>query len=72
LQRAGKTLQLSLSPRYSKAGKRMLIGVEFHAAAKSYGVLGAAGAAIGAMWHATTGTLTGFARALSSSKTRTK
>lgn len=70
VRRAGKTLNLSLVPRYSKASKRMLIGVEFHAAAKSFGVLGAAGGAIGAMWHATTGTLTGFARALSSSKTR--
>jgi regulator of sigma E protease len=70
VRRAGKTLHLSLVPRYSKASKWMLIGVQFHAAAKSFSALGAAGGAIAAMWHATTGTLTGFAHALSNSETR--
>ncbi|HEV7163258.1 MAG TPA: RIP metalloprotease [Solirubrobacteraceae bacterium] len=72
VHRAGKTLQVSVLPRYSKAAKRMLIGVEFGVTAKPFGVLAAAGSAIGAMWHATTGTLTGFAKALTSSKTRSE
>ncbi|MEA2209626.1 MAG: regulator of sigma protease [Solirubrobacteraceae bacterium] len=70
VQRAGKKLDLPVVPRYSKLAKRMLIGVEFRVVAKSFGVLSAAGGSIGAMWHATTGTLTGFAKALTSSKTR--
>ena len=49
----------------------MLLGIGF-GSIRSYGVLSAAGASIGAMWHATTGTLTGFAKALTSSKTRSE
>jgi regulator of sigma E protease len=70
VRRGAKTLHVSILPRYSKADGRMLIGVEFGVAAKHLGVLGAAGGAVGAMWHATTGTLTGFFKALTSSKTR--
>jgi regulator of sigma E protease len=70
VRRADKTLHISVYPRYSKAAKRMLIGFQFGASAKHYGALSAAGTSIAAMWHATTGTLTGFARALTSSKTR--
>jgi regulator of sigma E protease len=72
IRRGGETLGLSVFPRYSKAAKRMLLGVEFGVTAKSFGVLGAAGGAIAAMWHATTGTLTGFVHALTSSKTRSE
>ncbi|HTA34635.1 MAG TPA: site-2 protease family protein [Solirubrobacteraceae bacterium] len=68
--RAGKTLHLSLYPRYDKAEKRMLLGLQFGVAAKHYGAIAAAGGAIATMWHATTGTLTGFVKALTSSKTR--
>jgi regulator of sigma E protease len=67
--RDGKTITLSLYPRYDKELKRMLVGVGF-GSIKHYGVLAAAGGAVGAMWHATTGTLTGFFKALTSSKTR--
>jgi regulator of sigma E protease len=63
-------MQVSIYPRYSKEAGRMLIGVQFGVAAKSFGPAAAAGGAIGAMWHATTGTLTGFFKALTSSKTR--
>jgi regulator of sigma E protease len=70
VRRDGKLLQLSVYPRYNKAEKRMLIGFRFGAAVKSFSVLGAAGVSIAAMWHATTGTLTGFFKALTSSKTR--
>jgi regulator of sigma E protease len=69
VKRGGRTLALALYPRYSKEAGRMLLGVGF-GSVKPYGVLGAAGGAADAMWHATTGTLTGFARALTSSKTR--
>jgi regulator of sigma E protease len=70
VRRGSKTMHVSLYPRYSKRAKRMLIGVEFSTATKSFGALGAAGASVGAMWHATTSTLTGFFKALTSSKTR--
>jgi regulator of sigma E protease len=70
VRRGTETLHLSVFPRYDKAAKRMLLGVEFRVAAKSFGALSAAGGAIAAMWHATTGTLTGFFKALTSSKDR--
>ncbi len=67
--RDGRRLTLSLFPHYDKEAGRMLVGIGF-GSVKSYSVLSAAGASIGAMWHTTTGTLTGFAKALTSSKTR--
>jgi regulator of sigma E protease len=70
VKRGGRTTQLSLYPRYSKANGRMLIGVQFGVVAKQFGAGEAASSAVGAMWHATTGTLTGFFKALTSSKTR--
>jgi regulator of sigma E protease len=70
VRRGAKTLHLSVFPRYNAEAKRMLLGVEFGEAAKSYGPLSAAGGAIKAMWHATTSTLTGFVHALTSSKSR--
>jgi regulator of sigma E protease len=69
VKRAGHTLMLSLFPRYNAEAHRMLVGVGF-GSVKPYGPLAAAGGAVGAMWHATTETLTGFVRALTSSKTR--
>jgi regulator of sigma E protease len=69
VRRDGRALALSVFPRYSKTAGRMLVGVDF-GSVKSYGVLTAAGGATGVMWHATTETLTGFGRALTSSKTR--
>jgi regulator of sigma E protease len=70
VRRGSSTLHLSLYPRYDKAEGRMLLGVAFGVAAKPFGALSAAGASIGAMWHATTGTLTGLFHALTSSKAR--
>ncbi len=69
--RDGRRLTLSLFPRYDKEAGRMLVGIGF-GAVKHYGVLAAAGGSIAAMWHATTGTLTGFAKALTSSKKRSE
>jgi len=70
VRRGQQTLQLSLYPSYDATEKRMLLGVQFAVTAKSFSALSAAGGAITAMWHATTGTLTGFVHALTSSKTR--
>jgi regulator of sigma E protease len=67
--RAGHDVALSIYPRYSKEAKRMLIGFGF-GSVRSFGVLGAAGAALSEMWHTTTGTITGFGKALTSSKVR--
>jgi regulator of sigma E protease len=69
VKRGGRTVMLSVFPRYSSEAHRMLVGVGF-GSVKHYGPLAAAGGAVGAMWHATTGTLTGFFKALTSSKTR--
>jgi regulator of sigma E protease len=71
VRRAGRTLTLSVVPRYSKQFGRMLIGFDF-GSPRSFGVLAAAGAAGSAMWHTTTETVTGFGRALTSSKEREK
>ena len=60
VRRDGRTLALSVFPRYSKTAGRMLVGVGFGSVPRPFGVLGAAGAALGVMWHATTETLTGF------------
>jgi regulator of sigma E protease len=68
--RSGRRLTLSVYPTYSAEARRMLVGFEFGATAKAFGALGAAGASVGAMWHLTTGTLTNFGRALTSSKVR--
>jgi regulator of sigma E protease len=70
VRRAGRELALSVYPRYSKANGRMLIGFDFGAAVKPMGALSAAGAVGSEMWHITTQTLTGFERALTSSKVR--
>ncbi len=72
LRRGGRLLDVSVYPRYNKEVGRMLIGFDFAPAAKSFGVLAAAGASVGEMWHVTTQTLTGFAHALTSSKARSQ
>jgi len=71
VRRGERTLTLSVYPRYSSGAHRMLVGVGF-GSVKHYGPLAAAGGAVGAMWHATTETLSGFVRALTSSKTRSE
>jgi regulator of sigma E protease len=69
VRRDGRERTVSIVPRYSKEAKRMLVGVGF-GSIKPFGVFAAAGGAVKVMWHATTGTLTGFFKALTSSKTR--
>jgi regulator of sigma E protease len=70
VRRAGRVLTLSVYSRYSTKERRMLVGFVFGASVKSFGALAAAGAAVKEMWHVTTQTLTGFGRALTSSKVR--
>ncbi|MHB8241837.1 MAG: M50 family metallopeptidase [Solirubrobacteraceae bacterium] len=69
VRRDGRNLTFSIYPRYNSAAKRMQIGFGF-GSAKSFGVLAAAGGALSEMWHTTTQTITGFGRALTSSKVR--
>jgi regulator of sigma E protease len=69
VRRGGRVLTLSVFPRYDKPAHRMLVGVGF-GSLKSFGPLAAATGAVGVMWHATTETLTGLVRALTSSKSR--
>jgi regulator of sigma E protease len=71
VRRHGRDVALSIVPRYNKQAKRMLIGFGF-GSVKHFGVLGAAGAAVREMWHTTTGTITGFGDALTSSKVRSE
>jgi regulator of sigma E protease len=70
VRRAGRDLTLLVYPRYNREAGRMLLGFDFGATAKPFGVVGAAGASLSEMWHVTTQTLTGFGRALTSSKVR--
>jgi regulator of sigma E protease len=71
VRRGGREVSLALYPRYDGREKRMLVGVEFDPPrVRSLGVLAAAGASVNAMWHTTTETLSGFARALTESKVR--
>jgi regulator of sigma E protease len=72
LRRAAGNVALSIFPRYNKQAKRMLIGFGFAASVRHFGILGAAGAALSEMWHTTTGTITGFGNALTSSKVRSE
>ena len=64
VRRAGKTMTVSIYPRYNKEADRMLIGFDFGATSKPFGAVGAAGSALSEMWHVTTQTLTGFGQAL--------
>ncbi|HEV2998135.1 MAG TPA: M50 family metallopeptidase [Solirubrobacteraceae bacterium] len=70
IRRAGRTLSVSLRPRYSAADGRMRVGFQFDAEPRSFGPVAAAGASLREMWGVTTQTLTGFARALTSARVR--
>jgi regulator of sigma E protease len=70
VRRAGHVVALSVYPRYSAPLHRMLIGFDFGAAAKRYGPLTAAGAALGEMWGITAHTLTNIGHAFTSAKAR--
>ncbi len=71
VRRGSRNLALSVYPRYNADVKRMLIGFGF-GSQKSFGVLSAATASLSEMWHTTTGTITGFGKALTNSKSRSE
>jgi regulator of sigma E protease len=70
VKRAGHLRTLSIRPRYDKTLGRMLIGFDFGAAAKPFGVLAAAGMAAHEMWTTTTTMITNIGKAFTSSKVR--
>lgn len=71
VRRDGHLVKLSIVPRYNAEAKRMLLGFSFAApTAKSFGVLGAAGASAKEMWAMTTQTFSGLAKAFTSAKQR--
>jgi regulator of sigma E protease len=70
VERGGRTLALSVYPRYSKAVGRMLVGFDFGEAAKRFGAAAAAGVALHEMWQTTTSMITNIGRAFTSSKVR--
>jgi regulator of sigma E protease len=70
IKRGGRLRTLSIRPRYDKALGRMLIGFDFGAAAKPFGVLAAAGVALHEMWTTTTTMITRIGKAFTSSKVR--
>ena len=70
--RNGVETAVTVTPRYDAEAARMLIGVGFEAKAKDLGLLGSVGAALGEMWHTTTGTFTGLGRAFTEPKVRSE
>ncbi len=70
IRRAGHVLNVSAYPRYSAKDRRMLVGFEFGYAAKSFGVLSAAGTSLKEMWGATTSMVSNIGKAFTSAKVR--
>jgi regulator of sigma E protease len=69
VQRGKRTLSVRLFPRYNEEAGRMLLGVAF-GSVKPFGVGASAAGAVSTMWNATTETLTGFVKSLTSAKKR--
>ena len=75
VRRAGRTVRLSIVPRYNANNEihRMVLGFQFAPPpAKSFGLLAAAGASVKEMWAMTTQTFSGLAKALTSSSSATR
>jgi regulator of sigma E protease len=70
VKRGGRTLDLSVYPRYNREVGRMLVGFDFGAAPKRFGVFAATGVAVHEMWSTTTNLISGIGRALTTSKGR--
>ncbi len=68
--RGGRELNLTATPRYNAGAGRMLLGFAFGATPRGMGLLSAAGGSLHTMWATTEETMTGLAKALTSSKTR--
>jgi len=70
VRRNGRTVRLSVYPRYNAEAKRMLVGFDFGAAPKHFGPVAAAGVTLHEMWATTTNLVSGIGRAITSAKTR--
>lgn len=70
VRRDGRTLTLSVYPRYNAEAGRMLVGFDFGAAPKHFGPVAAAGVTLHEMWATTTNLVSGIGRAITSPKTR--
>ena len=70
VKRGGRTLALSIYPRYNATGKRMLVGFDFGEAAKSFGAGAAVGVALHEMWQTTANLVTNIGKAFTSEKVR--
>jgi len=71
VRRAGRELTFVIRPRYDRQAARMVLGFVFaQPPVRSFGPVAAAGASLQEMWAMTTGTFTGLAKALTSSKQR--
>jgi len=70
VKRGGRTLALSVYPRYSQKAGRMLVGFDFGEAARGFGAGAAAGVALHEMWKTTTSLITNIGKAFTSSKVR--
>ncbi len=67
--RNGQRRTVSVYPVYGQTAKRMLLGFGF-GSPKTFAPGAGASAALGEMWHTTTGTVSGFGRALAEPKAR--
>ena len=70
VRRGGRTVAVALRPRYDTAAKKMLVGFDFGVTPKNIGLAGAVSGSAASMWKATTETVAGLGRALTSSKER--
>ena len=70
VRRDGRTLTLTVYPRYDAEAKRMLVGFDFGEAPKRFGALAAAGVAVHEMWTTTVNLISGIGRAFTSAKSR--
>jgi regulator of sigma E protease len=71
VRRGGTTATITVTPHYSKAARRMLLGVGLgRVAAAHFSLSGALGASAAAMWDTSTSTVTHYFDAIVSSKVR--
>lgn len=70
VSRHGHVVPVSITPRYDARIGKMLVGIDFGVAPKSFGLAAAAGGSISTMWKATEETIAGLGRAVTSPKER--
>jgi regulator of sigma E protease len=70
VRRGGRPLALSVYPRYNARYRRVLVGFDFRAEPKPFGLLPAAGASAAGLWHVTEATVSGLGEAFTSREKR--